>query len=194
MNEKYFHGKYRIASARLPGYNYSQDGLYFVTICTQNLKCYFGDVINEEMVFSPLGKIAHKCWNEIPKHFPFVTLDKSIVMPNHVHGIIVINKKFPKPVEAQNIAPLHRDIKINPNYKNKFAPQSQNLPSIIRGFKIGVKKWATMNKIPFKWQPRYHDHIIRNHSELERIREYIKNNPAQWTADRNIPTKTSKRR
>jgi putative transposase len=184
MNNDYYKDKYRVPSTRLKGYNYSQDGVYYVTICTKNRICFFGDVKNAKMRLSSLGKIADKCWRNIPQHFVFVELDEFVVMPNHVHGVIVINKKR-KPVETQYIASLQNEIKIDPNYKNKFGPQSNNMASIIRGFKIGVKKWATINNKHFEWQSRYYDRIIRNDEELENIREYIRNNPAQWDANRN---------
>lgn len=93
----YFKNKYRIPSARLQAWDYANEGFYFVTICTKNRILHFGDVVDKKMVLSEMGMIADKCWMDIPKHFPFVNLDKYIVMPNHVHGIIVI-------VETQNLA------------------------------------------------------------------------------------------
>ena len=115
-------------------------------------------------------------------------------MPNHVHGIIIINKsnivetqnfasfvKTRNIVETQNFASLQRQRQQNNKkhnvQQNKFGPQSQNLASIIRGFKIGVKKWTTMNKIPFQWQSRFYENIIRNKKSLNKIRKYIINNP-----------------
>ena len=122
-----------------------------------------------------IGKIALKYWQQIPKHFPFVLLDEYIIMPNHIHGILVIDK----PVETQNFASLRNG--------NKFGPQSRNLASIIRGSKIGVKKWAITHNFDFFWQPRYYDHIIRNEESLNRIRQYIRQNPLKWLEDRNNP-------
>jgi len=92
-------------------------------------------------------------------------------MPNHVHGIVVIDK----PVETQNFASLPSP--------NKFGPQSQNLASIMRGYKIGVTKYAREHEIAFQWQPRYHDHVIRNAIEYERITHYILTNPVKWHQD-----------
>ena len=125
------------------------------------------------MTPSPLGQSALDCWNEIPAHFPFVELGEFVVMPNHVHGIVVINK----PVETQYFASLQN------GPKNRFGPQSQNLASIVRGYKIGVTKFARQNGIPFVWQARYHDHVIRNASEYERISQYILDNPQKWEED-----------
>jgi putative transposase len=82
-----FQHKYRISSARLQNWDYGWNASWFVTICTENRECFFGDVDDGDMVFSEIGEIAEKCWLEIPEHFPFVKLDVHVVMPNHVHGI-----------------------------------------------------------------------------------------------------------
>lgn len=170
-NQK-FRNKYRISSARLKGYDYSQDGAYFVTICTKNRECHFGYIKNGQMQLSEIGKIACECWLQIPDHFPFVVLGEWVVMPNHVHGVVIIDKKY--------------DIPSSQPYQNKFAPQSKNLASIIRGFKIGVTKNAHVIYPNFSWQPRFHDHIIRDKNELSHISEYIINNPKNWEQDENF--------
>ena len=164
--------KYRNTTARLKTWNYGSNGQYFVTICTQNREHYFGEIVAAQQTQylspSPIGAIAHQYWMEIPNHFPFVVLDEFIMMPDHIHGILCINKD---PGAGGN------------NYTaipNSFGPQSNNLASIIRGYKAGVKKYATMNNIPFAWQSLYHDHIIRTERELQAIRKYIQNNPLKW--------------
>ena len=200
-----FKNKYRIKSARWQGYDYSRDGFYFITICTKNKELFFGDVAGGKMMLSGIGEIADKCWLKIPEHFPFVKLDFYVVMPNHVHGILQIDNgddaigaktqnfasishvaKSRHVVETQNFASLRTGDKTqNRDYKNKFGPQSKNLSSIIRGYKIGVKKYATMNNIDFAWQARFHDRVIRDGNELNRIRQYIIDNPSHWELDRN---------
>lgn len=137
------------------------------------------------MKLSNIGHLAEKYWQEIPAHFPFVILDKFIVMPNHIHGIIIIDKKddghgveTQHNVETQNIASLQP-----PQPENKFGPQSQNLPSIIRGYKIGVTKNARKINPTFAWQSRYYDHIIRNDKSMQKIRTYIWQNPLNWHND-----------
>jgi REP element-mobilizing transposase RayT len=102
MKEDLFKNKYRISSIRLKESDYSQNGYYFVTICIKDRECLFGRECNDKIILSDIGKIADKCWQEIPLHFPFVQPDKYVIMPNHVHGIIVINK--PNVVETQHIA------------------------------------------------------------------------------------------
>ncbi|MBK8490156.1 MAG: hypothetical protein IPL49_04420 [Saprospirales bacterium] len=110
-----------------------------------------------------IGMMAEKYWWDIPKYHPYVRLDEFVVMPNHVHGIIIIDKK---------------------NYKgwrpNKFGPQSQNLASILRGYKSAVTTYARKNNIEFQWHPKYHDRIIRNKKALRNIRNYIRRNPHNW--------------
>ena len=132
----------------------------------------FGNIINDEMQLSTLGHAAKKCWLEIPAHFPFVRLNEYVIMPNHAHGIIEI-------VQTQDFA----------SHVNKFGPQSKNLASIIRGFKIGVTKFANIHNISFTWHPGYHDHIVRNDNDLNRIQEYIQNNPLRWDIDKENPKK-----
>ncbi|MBU2524645.1 transposase [Patescibacteria group bacterium] len=199
MGGELFKDKYRIESARLHGFDYSSDGYYFVTICTNDRIEYFGKIVNQKMILSEIGKIAKQYWMDITNHFPFVVLDEFVIMSNHVHGIIIINKS----VETQNFASQMSHKTSMPNAinetqnfaslpirgriwtPNKFGPQSQNLASIIRGFKIGVTKYATMHNIPFNWQPRFYDRIIHDERALHGIRHYIKINPLKWEFDRN---------
>ncbi len=189
-----FKGKYRISSARWAAWDYSSNAAYFVTICVANRAHDFGEIVNGHMNLSPMGQSAQDCWNEIPVHFSFVELGASVIMPNHAHGVVIINK----PVETQNIASPQTHHHASPSEvrtqnietqniaslpKNKFGPQSQNLASIIRGYKIGVTKFARQNNIPFAWQARYHDRVIRNAEEHERIYRYILANPQNWEED-----------
>ena len=182
--EKY-QNKYRIDTTRLKNWDYGSTGFYFVTICTRSHKNYFGDIIQtvETQNFAslrfpqlnptPIGKIAHQYWSEIPNHFPFVVLDEFVIMPDHLHGILYFDK--PKRREAKSCV----STTVIPA-TNKFGPQSKNLASVIRGYKAAVKKYATINSIKFVWQPRYHDHVIRTERELQAIRRYIQNNPKKW--------------
>jgi REP element-mobilizing transposase RayT len=279
---KKFQDKYRIPTARATWWNYGNNGLYFITICTAGRMHYFGKIIDQKkMQLTPVGEMALQCWLDIPYHFPFVKLDVFIVMPDHVHGILEIDKpgmigndemivdpgtivetqnfaslpitpenpdmindnnmigqtqnfaSLPnnpgKPnmiddgnddgmididgmiinhgmiVETQNFASLPNDpgqpdmidddiIGQTQNFaslrngqqppSNHFGPQSQNLASILRGYKIGVKKYAINHQIDFDWQTRYYDHIIRNEEKYNRIRNYIIENPDNWKEDR----------
>ena len=177
MSEK-FKNKYRIETTRLQNWDYGWNAAYFITICTHNREHYFGEIADGKIRISEIGEIAEKYWFEIPVHFPFVKLDAFVVMPNHIHGIIIIDKPNIDNVETQNIASLQQ------SPKNKFGPQSQNLASIVRGYKIGVTKNAKTIKPLWKWQSRYHDHIIRDNDEHQRIKNYIINNPKNWINDK----------
>lgn len=169
-----YKGKYKPGTRRLHNWDYGR-GYYFITICTRNKVDYFGHINNGQMRLSDIGNVAHSYWESIPKHFPFTKLGAFVIMPDHMHGIIIINNNYN--VDAQNVAHLQYE-------RNVFGPQSCNLGSIIRGYKAGVKKYAVMNNINFHWQHRYYDHIIRDDQSLQRIRQYIHNNPSNW-ADAN---------
>ena len=159
-------------SIRLKGYDYSREGAYFVTICTQYRLCLFGEVVDGEMRLNDAGRIAEQCWLAIPNHFPHVALDAFVIMPNHIHGVLWIVGD----VGAKNFSPL--------------PPRgtSKTIGSVIRGFKIGVTKWFRENTdIYTVWQRNYYEHIIRTEDALHRIRRYIATNPLRWHLDRENP-------
>ena len=139
-------------SIRLKGYDYSQAGLYFITICVQDRKWLFGKIENDEMILNDAGKIADECWLEIPKHFPNAVLHEYIVMPNHVHGIVELQTNIlMRPVGVENFQPLQslppnhdqQNIEFKRNEFQKMIPRS--IGSIVKGFKIGVTKWFRNN-------------------------------------------------
>ncbi len=168
-------------SIRLKGYDYSQAGLYFITICINDRKCLFGKIENKKMILNDAGKIADECWSEIPNHFPNAVLHEHIVMPNHVHGIIEITKNnIGVVVGAENFQPLQQP---QQHEFQKMIPRS--IGSMVKGFKIGVTKWFRKNTdIEKLWQRNYHEHIIRNEQSYQRISEYIINNPMNWKEDK----------
>ena len=190
-------------SIRLKGYDYSQEGLYFITICVQDRKCLFGEIVvgvenfqpvqspkeslssigvenfqpPQEMILNDAGKIADECWLGIPEHFPNIVLHEHIVMPNHVHGIVELIKTGP----IQNFEPRKNEFQ-------KIIPHS--IGSIVKGFKIGVTKWFRNNSVGVEnfqplqiWQRNYYEHIIRDEKSYHRISEYIINNPKNWKED-----------
>jgi putative transposase len=183
-NMKYNPDIHHRRSIRLKDYDYSQAGAYFVTICTNNKECLFGDVINGAMQLNEMGIVAQQCWDAIPEHFPKTFLDEFILMPNHMHGIIVINI-----VGAKNLSPILNDCDSS-RAKNLLPLQhrgtSMTIGSIVRGFKIGVTKWARENAATYTpWQRNYYEHIIRSELEMNKIREYITSNPLNWESDEN---------
>lgn len=175
-------------SIRLKGYDYSQSGWYFITLCTKNREMFFGDVADGEMILNDAGIIVKKCWSDIPGHYPNVCLDDFVVMPNHAHGVINIVENDKNKIAGTKIVGDHnvRAKNISPLPKNnKFQSPSKTIGSIIRGFKIGVTKWFRQNTdIYTVWQRNYYEHIIRDESELNRIRKYIIENPFKWQDDK----------
>ena len=171
---KYDPKKHHRRSIRLKGYDYCQVGAYFVTIVTQDRVCLFGAVVDGEMRLNDAGRMVAQCWQQIPAHFPHVELDEFVMMPNHVHGIIIV-------VGARHAVPL-------PERFGK--PVSGSLPTIIRSFKSAATKrinelrGTTGTRV---WQRNYYEHIIRDEQSWDRIREYIVNNPLQWELDRLNP-------
>ncbi len=162
-----YKGKYRVDSTRLRNWDYGSNADYFVTICTYDKLCFFGDIEDDKMKYSQIGRIADQYWIDIPKYYPFVILGAYVIMPNHVHGIITINKKEGYRVYTGN----------------KFGPQTDKLGAIVGGYKAGVTKFAKGQNIDFAWQPSFHDHIIRNSRSYTNISNYIRNNPLNWKSD-----------
>ncbi|MCF7845663.1 MAG: transposase [Candidatus Peribacteraceae bacterium] len=187
MAEKFI-GKYRIESTRLKGWNYSEDGAYFVTICTDDRTDFFGEIKNGKLIETEQCRICRACWLDLPNHYPNCVLDAFVIMPNHVHGIIVIDnwrggrdvivETGLKPVSTGK--PVHP--KPPPPVRKKYP-----LSEIVRGFKTFTARKINQRQNtpgqPF-WQRNYYDRIIRDENELNHTREYIWNNPKNWANDR----------
>ena len=148
----------RRRSLRLPAYDYSQAGAYFITVCTQGRVTHFGEVIGCDVQLNEMGKIVQQTWDDLPTHYYGIRLDVFIVMPNHVHGIIVL---------ADEPATRHA------------------IPEIVRGFKTFSARRVNerADKRGALWQRSYYEHVIRNEKALDRIGAYIANNPTRWAAD-----------
>ena len=164
MIEKY-NNKYRISSARLQGWDYGANAIYFVTICTANRAHYFGEIEDNTMQLNAAGMIAGQCWLDIPKYYPYIILDAHVVMPNHVHGIVIIDSK----------------LNIHDDDDRKWKPGT--LGVIINQYKRIVTINARKTEPHFSWQTRFHDHIIRNEKSFEKIQKYIQENPLRWVDD-----------
>ena len=164
-------------SLRLKGYDYSQ-GAYFVTVCAANRKCQFGRVLEGEMILSEEGKIVIEEWLKTPALRPHVQLDRFIVMPNHFHGILVLD------ADAGGTA------RRAPTIQRFAASVVGSLPTLIRAFKAAVTNHInSLRNTPDAviWQRNYYEHVIRNEESLNRIREYIAHNPSTWEFDRDNP-------
>jgi REP element-mobilizing transposase RayT len=178
-------------SIRLPAYDYAQAGAYFVTVCTQNRECLLGEVVEGAMVLNEPGRMVETVWRELPQQYPGVEVDTFVVMPNHVHGIIMLVGAGPcacpdNPGRSRQV----------PGQPRGVAPTAtMSLPDVLHRFKSlttaryrhGVleDRWP-----PFPhrlWQRNYYEHVIRNDEELNHIRQYIADNPAHWEEDRDNP-------
>lgn len=186
MKKRFEHDRHSI---RLKGYDYAQPGAYFVTMATYQRECLFGEIMNGEMQLNVCGHSAETCWRAIPEHFPNVELGAYVIMPNHLHGILVINDKNDRG------GTIYRA----PTGEQFGKPVSGSLPTIIRTFKAAVTRDLgrkfDMHNI---WQRNYgacpersrREHIIRNEKEWDRIRRYIEANPSRWAEDNEYPLKT----
>ena len=178
MPEK-FKNKYRISSARLQNWDYRWHGAYFITICTQNRENYFGNIVDGNMELSSMGIIADIMWHEIKNHARNVELDAFVVMPNHVHGILVLtgnDNDIGDPVETLHATSL-------PRRQANISPKSGSVSTIIRSYKSAVSKHTHRLGFDFQWQSRFHDHIIRDGTSFQNIRNYIFENPLNWQND-----------
>lgn len=179
--EKY-KNKYRIESSRLQGYDYSQNGLYFVTICTQDKWEFFGEIKNAEMVLNEMGKIVQTELLQTPIIRKNIFLDEWVIMPNHLHVIFEICNVF----SPDNNTSKSDNMTIMGCGGHKKQWKSGCLGAVINQIKGRctkiIQKSINQN---FAWQPRFYDVIIRNEQSLYKIREYIVNNPAKWEMDRN---------
>ncbi len=195
MTEKY-KNKYRIPSARLQDWDYGWNAHYFVTICTKDKKYHMGNIVDENMHLSQTGKLVHQLWCKIPGRFLFALLDVFVVMPNHIHGIIVIDKADGDGDDNRRDAMDNGRDAINDTRDamnrvsttggvtgNKNPMLHENLSRIIRWYKGRVSFELRKINPEFGWQPRFHDHIIRNQKSFEAIQAYIINNPAKWHED-----------
>ncbi|MFZ3114612.1 MAG: transposase [Syntrophales bacterium] len=193
----------RRRSIRLRGYDYSQAGGYFVTICTQNQEHLFGAIVGGEMILNDAGNMIQIVWDEIPSHYGGIDIDEFVIMPNHVHGIFIIAGTIGRGIVGATPRGCP-DTNAQPpgQARGKGQPQgvaptvnaveTLTLGDIVHRFKTmttkryadGVKQWGWKPFPGRVWQRNYWEHIVRNERELNRIRDYIHNNPAKWESDR----------
>jgi putative transposase len=159
---------------RLKDYDYSQLGAYFITICTKNRSCLFGEIDNDRMRLSSYGEIIRLSWFDLPQHYTNMELDVFVIMPNHIHGIIFLTDVGAGLKPAPTVPAGH----------------CHPLPEIIRGFKTfssrKINELRNMSGTAL-WQRNYYEHVIRRDESLEKIREYIETNPLRWALDKENP-------
>jgi REP element-mobilizing transposase RayT len=192
--------KHQRRSIRLQGYDYSQPGAYFVTICTRNRESLFGEIVEGEMILNEYGQIVAGCWICLAKQYTYAELDEWVVMPNHLHGILAIvddgrGMACRTPTGIDREAPIIRrgDRLGRPYTPNRpHGPAPGSIGAIVGQFKsIATKRINAFRGIPGApvWQRNYYEHIIRNEDELNRLRQYILDNPVQWEMDENNPNR-----
>jgi putative transposase len=196
--------KYHRRSIRLRGYDYAQDGAYFVTICTHNREALFGDVIDHQMNLNQLGEIVWQQWQALPVHYPHIELDAFVVMPNHVHGIMVLmGNDVGAGVGAQErpsvitcgvgagLRPAPTDTEIPSKIETNASlrqpiPKRHTLSEVVCAFKSFSARQINLQRQTVGgrcWQRNYFEHIIRNEQSLNAIRQYIELNPSNWLHD-----------
>ena len=201
-------GKHHRRSIRLKQYDYTHMGAYFVTACTQNRECFFGEIVDGMMRLADVGEMIQKTWQELPEYYAGVGIDVFTIMPNHIHGIIILTydgsdphvgagppvgvgpRAYPNPItgQPQGVVPTGQS--------QVVAPTVMSLPDVVHRFKSlttaryrkGVTENRWMQSCTRLWQRNYYEHIIRNEDELNSIRQYIEDNPLKWEMDRENPT------
>lgn len=193
-----FQNKYRIPSARLQHWDYGWAGSYFITICTKDRIHYFGEIENSKMVLSNVGVLADVFWHEIKTHSQNVELGEFVVMPNHIHGILILtgndnndnnnNDNDNNDNNNDNVETGHA-LSLQQTEKTIGQQRFQNIgknsvSSIVGSYKSAVAKHAHRLGYEFEWQTRFHDHVIRDDESFQKISNYIINNPMNWQEDK----------
>ena len=181
----------------MQGYDYSQPGAYFITICTQNRECLFGDIADGEMILNPFGEIVASRWHIMPEQFPHVGVDAFVVMPNHIHGIVIIGVvgaplagALPIP-GAMNTTDERRHLPPDDRATLAVAPTVGDIAGAYKSICVldclaWINNHERQRRLGKLWQRNYWEHVIRDETELNRIREYIYDNPKNWEQDENF--------
>jgi putative transposase len=202
MAEK-FRNKYRVPSARLENWDYGSNGAYFITICTKEMAHFFGEVVDKKMILNSVGELAEKYWIEILNQFPYVELGNFQIMPNHMHGILIIDKsRIPvqtrfiasrilcdTPIASESLGKTPLMASVPRAEIGGFAGENnpmlnENISRIIRWYKGRCTFEMRKINVAFEWHSRFYDHIIKNSDSFERIQNYIEENPLKWAEDK----------
>lgn len=200
MSQGKFQNKYRISSIRAQWWDYGWNGAYFITIYTQNREHYFGEIQNNKMILSHVGIIADLLWHQIPKHHKNVELGDFVVMPNHIHGILIIDKQLDN-VNVDNMDNVETGHALSlpsiqmlqtsspvefqkPGLKRFQNIGKNTISSIVGSYKSAVTKHANRLGYTHQWQKLFYDNIIRDNNQYQRISDYIVSNPKNWSKDK----------
>jgi putative transposase len=186
MNMKSDPQEYHRRSIRLPEYDYSQAGAYFVTMVTSRRECLFGEIRDGKMNLNKAGQIVLDVWNSLPARYPMITLGTAVVMPNHFHGIIIVGAIHESPVGVIHELPLPDEP------QSRAQRRRMTLPLVVGYFKMNsakqINKLLNSTGVPV-WQRNYYEHIIRNDDEHNCIHFYIESNIDNWSTDDENPIK-----
>ncbi len=183
-----FKNKYRVESVRLPGYDYSQPGAYYITIVVHNRQCLFGNVVDGKMMLNEFGELVKTEWLKTGVIRPNIDVDSFIVMPNHLHGILIITDNDNQRKDASQCQRRDTSQRVSTRMNEQFGkPTHNSIPTIVRLFKSTTTKQINqIRKTPMQplWQRGYYEHVVRDEDDLNRIREYIINNLQKWEFDK----------
>jgi putative transposase len=178
-----YQNKYRVEPTRLCDWDYRTRGWYFVTICSHNRTHIFGEVVHGHVELSMLGLIATSELQNLPAHYSNVQIDASVVMPNHLHALIMIDGQHCFSPRVSTMP----SIETAPS--GCSSPRPGSLSSVVRSYKAGVTRRGRESGLTLPvWQPRFHDHILRGDGTIAAVRDYIRNNPANWAKDKENPS------
>ena len=197
-DEKY-KNRYRVSSARADWHAYD-GGFYHVTVCTKDRELYFGEIVDGKMSLSEIGKYAEEQFQNVISYYPYAEIPVFIVMPNHIHAIVVIDNRPPRRDAIHRVSDIHRvkEDMMDDSSMDSETPKGgltgndnpmlhQRLGTVIRGLKARVTHYANEEGIEFAWQSRFHDRIIRNQKDLNETTKYIENNVVRWKEDEMHP-------
>ena len=194
-----FKNRYRVSSARADWHAYD-GGFYHVTVCTKDRESYFGEIVKGAMRLSEIGKYAEEQFLDVISYYPYAEIPVFVVMPNHIHAIVVIDNRTPRRDAIYRVSDIRR-VKEDMMYDSSMDSESskggltgndnpmlhQRLGTVIRGLKARVTHYANENDIVFAWQSRFHDRIIRNQKDLNETAKYIEDNVIKWKEDEMHP-------
>jgi REP element-mobilizing transposase RayT len=182
MSTEKFQNKYRLKSARAEWHDYG-GGAYFITVCTKQKEHFFGEINDGKMQLSPIGKYLSENLHNITQHYSYAEIPLFVVMPNHWHAIVFIDGNQTPENDSPTRSDVARHVSTTTETMMNIRAKKGWLSVAIGGIKSSITKFANTNKIDFAWQTRFHDHIIRDTTEMNRIADYIENNPITWQTD-----------
>ena len=197
--DEIYKNRYRVSSARADWHAYD-GGFYHVTVCTKDRELYFGEIVDGTMSLSEIGKYAEEQFQNVISYYPYAEIPVFIVMPNHIHAIVVIDNRPPRRDAIHRVSDIHRvkEDMMDDSSMDSETPKGgltgndnpmlhQRLGTVIRGLKARVTHYANEEGIEFAWQSRFHDRIIRNQKDLNETTKYIENNVVRWKEDEMHP-------